>query len=148
MKARHHNVHISVKAYREGYVLQLPKKTLGITTMYRSEMNAVAGLSPNKIKQFAKKTSRERKRMLKYKQKPRRQKEVRLGYCFTPYQRLRLYNDAPFSRLKPPASPTGSKRRCIEAKITTIKLTQTHEKREGVTCKSKENVRYKIYSST
>ena len=25
--------------------------------------------------------------------------EVRLGYCFTPYQRLRLYNGAPFSRL-------------------------------------------------
>ena len=24
---------------------------------------------------------------------------VRLGYCFTPYQRLRLYNGAPFSRL-------------------------------------------------
>ena len=23
----------------------------------------------------------------------------RLGYCFTPYQRLRLYNGAPFSRL-------------------------------------------------
>ena len=22
-----------------------------------------------------------------------------LGYCFTPYQRLRLYNGAPFSRL-------------------------------------------------
>ena len=45
---------------------------------------------------------------------------VRLGYCFTPYQRLRLYNGAPFgrllrhsgirrtySRLKPPASPRG-----------------------------------------
>ena len=25
--------------------------------------------------------------------------KVRLGYCFTPYQRLRLYNGAPFSRL-------------------------------------------------
>ena len=25
--------------------------------------------------------------------------EDRLGYCFTPYQRLRLYNGAPFSRL-------------------------------------------------
>ena len=24
---------------------------------------------------------------------------VRLGYCFTPYQRLRLHNGAPFSRL-------------------------------------------------
>ena len=24
---------------------------------------------------------------------------VRLGYCFTPYQRLRLYNVTPFSRL-------------------------------------------------
>ena len=24
---------------------------------------------------------------------------IRLGYCFTPYQRLRLYNGAPFSRL-------------------------------------------------
>ena len=24
---------------------------------------------------------------------------VRLGYCFPPYQRLRLYNGAPFSRL-------------------------------------------------
>ena len=24
---------------------------------------------------------------------------VRLGYCFTPYQRLMLYNGAPFSRL-------------------------------------------------
>ena len=25
--------------------------------------------------------------------------KVRLGYCYTPYQRLRLYNGAPFSRL-------------------------------------------------
>ena len=25
--------------------------------------------------------------------------QVRSGYCFTPYQRLRLYNGAPFSRL-------------------------------------------------
>ena len=25
--------------------------------------------------------------------------KVRLGYCFTPYQRLWLYNGAPFSRL-------------------------------------------------
>ena len=46
---------------------------------------------------------------------------VRLGYCFTPYQRLRLYNGAPlvafcdtvgirrtYSRLKPPASPRGT----------------------------------------
>ena len=45
---------------------------------------------------------------------------VRLGYCFTPYQRPRLYNDAPlvafydtlgirrtYSRLKPPASSPG-----------------------------------------
>ena len=45
---------------------------------------------------------------------------VRLGYCFTPYQRLRPYNGAPlvafydtlgirrtYSRLKPPASPRG-----------------------------------------
>ena len=47
---------------------------------------------------------------------------VRLGYCFTSYQRLWLYNGAPlvafydtqgirrtYSRLKPPASPRGSK---------------------------------------
>ena len=27
------------------------------------------------------------------------QGQVRLGYCITPYQRLRLYNGAPFSRL-------------------------------------------------
>ena len=46
--------------------------------------------------------------------------QVRLGYCFTPYQRLWLYNGAPFvafydtlgirrtySRLKPPASSRG-----------------------------------------
>ena len=46
---------------------------------------------------------------------------VRLGYCFTPYQRLWLYNGAPlvafydtlgirrmYSRLKPPASSRGS----------------------------------------
>ena len=46
--------------------------------------------------------------------------DVRLGYCFTPYQRLWLYNDAPlvtfydtlgirrtYSRLKPPAFPRG-----------------------------------------
>ena len=47
---------------------------------------------------------------------------VRLGYCFTPYQRLWLYNGAPlvafydtlgirrsYSRLKPPASSRGGK---------------------------------------
>ena len=47
--------------------------------------------------------------------------EVRLGYCFTPYQRPRLYNDAPldafydtlgirrtYSRLTPPASSRGN----------------------------------------
>ena len=45
---------------------------------------------------------------------------VRLGYCFTPYQRLWLYNGAPlvafydtlgirrtYSRLKPPVSSRG-----------------------------------------
>ena len=49
-----------------------------------------------------------------------RNTEVRLGYCFTPYQRLWLYNGAPlvafydtlgirrtYSRLKPPASSRG-----------------------------------------
>ena len=30
---------------------------------------------------------------------PQRVVKVRLGYCVTPYQRLRLYNGAPFSRL-------------------------------------------------
>ena len=48
------------------------------------------------------------------------QQKVRLGYCFTPYQRLWLYNGAPlvafydtlgirrtYSRLKPPASGRG-----------------------------------------
>ena len=35
---------------------------------------------------------------VKWRNKQRHQK-VRLGYCFTPYQRLRLYNGAPFSRL-------------------------------------------------
>ena len=52
----------------------------------------------------------------------------RLGYCFTPYQRLLLYNDAPlvafydtlgirrtYSRLKPPASSRGSKCEMIGA---------------------------------
>ena len=47
--------------------------------------------------------------------------QVRLGYCFTPYQRLWLYNGAPlvafydtlgirrtYSRLKPPASSRGN----------------------------------------
>ena len=47
--------------------------------------------------------------------------QVRLGYCFTPYQRLWLYNGAPlvalydtlrirrtYSRLKPPASSRGT----------------------------------------
>ena len=46
--------------------------------------------------------------------------KVRLGYCFTPYQQLWLYNGAPlvafhdtlgirrtYSRLKPPASSRG-----------------------------------------
>ena len=50
-------------------------------------------------------------------------KEVRLGYCSTPYQRLWLYNGAPlvafydtlgirrtYSRLKPPAPSRGQKR--------------------------------------
>ena len=49
-------------------------------------------------------------------------KILRLGYCFTPYQRLWLYNGAPlvafydtlrirrtYSRLKPPASSRGVK---------------------------------------
>ena len=53
-----------------------------------------------------------------------RQKMVRLGYCFTPYQRLWLYNGAPFvafynntlgiqrtySRLTPPASSRGDRK--------------------------------------
>ena len=31
---------------------------------------------------------------------------LRLGYCFTPYQRLKLYNGAPFSRLLRHAADT------------------------------------------
>ena len=53
----------------------------------------------------------------------REERQVRLGYCFTPYQRLWLYNGAPLvafydtlgirrtsSRLKPPASSRGEER--------------------------------------
>ena len=42
---------------------------------------------------------------------------LRLGYCLTPYQRLRLYNGAPFSRLLrhagPPWGPGGLSRECV-----------------------------------
>ena len=54
-------------------------------------------------------------------------RKIRLGYCFTPYQRLWLYNGTPlvafydtlgirrtYSRLKPPASSRGAHRKITQ----------------------------------
>ena len=73
-------------------------------------------------------------------------RSVRLGYCFSPYQRLWLYNGAPlvafydtlgirrtYSRLKPPASSRGSCRSVTQSSLyTSINLNKSQNIRRKV----------------